>query len=166
MTILHTRALQNETSTRLLQGLLAVLVVLALIAQLSFRPRKILYENPNSIAAMGRLLLGSELLDDDELVRELREAERLGWKRKEINERGLLSRWRFSLKEETAEAVEDGGEVEEGSGNGGETVKRKIDAIVKVKEKVKGVSKRKDEDESPVHTSIRLVAMRIDPDAK
>ena len=166
MTILHTRALQNETSTRLLQGLLAVLVVLALIAQLSFRPRKILYENPNTIAAMGRLLLGSELLDDDELVRELREAERLEWKRKEINERGLLSRWRFSLKEETAEAVEDGGEVEEGSGNGGETVKRKIDAIVKVKEKVKGVSKRKDEDESPGRRRIRLVAMRIDPDAK
>ena len=160
VTVLHTCIHQNATSTRLLEALLALLVLLALIVHAGFRPRKILYENLNSIAALGRLLVGSELLHNKDLAKELNEAEACGWKRKEIERRGLLKGWSFSLREVAGGVDEDDAQEEEREGAKATDGKRKAGATVGVWEKIRGL--RAEEAESPPRSRrrVRIVSTR------
>lgn len=157
VTVLHTRIHQSATSTRLLEALLALLVILALIVHAGFRPRKILYGNPNSVAALGRLLVGSELLTNKDLVRELTEAEACGWKRKQIEGRRLLKGWRFRLRE-VAAVDEDAQEKErEGAATDG---KGKAGATVGVREKIIGLRPREAESHPLSRRRVRILSTR------
>jgi hypothetical protein len=56
------RLLQNEVSTRILQGLLACMVICAVVSLSTVRLSKILPKNPCSIAAQASLVAGSEMM--------------------------------------------------------------------------------------------------------
>jgi hypothetical protein len=62
-----TRLVQSQASTRIVQVLLSVMVFFAIIAFVKQRTRHVLPKNPCSIAAMGSLLAGSELLGAENL---------------------------------------------------------------------------------------------------
>jgi hypothetical protein len=67
----HARLQQSELSTRLLEGLLAFLFICAATAYLAMNTRRILPCNPHSIAAIGSILVGSQLLnrtDEDKVI--------------------------------------------------------------------------------------------------
>ena len=159
VTVLHTRIHQNATSTRLLEALLALLVLLALIVHATFRPRKILYENPNSIAALGRLLVGSELLHNKDLARELNEAEACGWKRREMDGRGLLKGWSFRLRE-VAGGVDEDAQEKEREGAAATDGKRKAGATVGVWEKIRGLRAREVEGHALSRRRVRIISTR------
>jgi hypothetical protein len=84
------RLLQNEVSTRILQGLLACMVICAIVSLSTARLSKILPKNPCSIAAQASLVAGSEMVSrlppeaqwmDDKEFNALFEGERyaMGW---------------------------------------------------------------------------------------
>jgi hypothetical protein len=56
------RLLQNDVSTRILQGLLACMVICAVVSLSTVRLSKILPKNPCSIAAQASLVAGSEMM--------------------------------------------------------------------------------------------------------
>jgi hypothetical protein len=56
------RLLQNEVSTRILQGLLACMVICAVVSLSTVRLSKILPKNPCSISAQASLVAGSEMM--------------------------------------------------------------------------------------------------------
>jgi hypothetical protein len=56
------RLLQNEVSTRILQGLLACMVICTVVSLFTVRLSKILPKNPCSIAAQASLVAGSEMM--------------------------------------------------------------------------------------------------------
>lgn len=58
-----TRLVQSELSTRALQALLGVILLLLIISFSTMNVRKVLPKNPNSIAAVASLLAGSKLID-------------------------------------------------------------------------------------------------------
>lgn len=59
----ETRLVQSQVSTRVLQGLLGVILLLLLISFSTMNVKKVLPKNPNSIAAVASLLAGSKLID-------------------------------------------------------------------------------------------------------
>jgi hypothetical protein len=56
------RLLQNEVSTRILQGLLACMIICAVVSLSTVRLSKILPKNPCSIAAQASLVAGSDMM--------------------------------------------------------------------------------------------------------
>lgn len=59
----RSRLIQHAVSTRILEAMLLAMLVLGIAATFMMRTRDILLENPCSIAAMGRLLADSDILD-------------------------------------------------------------------------------------------------------
>lgn len=84
------RMQQSAISTRLLQALLALLFFCAVAAYVFMDPRNVLPKNPYTIAAVGSLLAGSELL---RLVPPGAE----WWDDKEMSRRGFFEEWVYSL---------------------------------------------------------------------
>jgi len=57
------RVVQDATSTRILEGLLATMLVCAVLAGILMDTRKVVPKNPCSIAAVGSFLADSNLMD-------------------------------------------------------------------------------------------------------
>ena len=65
----HTRLVQSSVSTRILQGLLALMTASCVLSLIFIKTREILPKNPCSIAAIASMLAGSRLLDKDYMPR-------------------------------------------------------------------------------------------------
>lgn len=86
------RVVQSATATRILDGLLGALSLLAIITWLTLDTRKILPKNPLSIAAIASLLADSSLLSEDVIPKGSE------WcSDKELAERGVLAGHCYSL---------------------------------------------------------------------
>ena len=86
------RLVQNAIATRILQSLLAGMVVCAVIAFLTMHTRRVLPQNPCNIAAVASLLAGSEMLSEN-IIPPGSE-----WcSDKELLKRGVFEGWLFSL---------------------------------------------------------------------
>ena len=87
-----TRLLQDETSTRILQGLLGAMVLCALVSMIFTRSKNVLPQNPCSIAAVAAYLADSSILTKEvippgsELMNE-----------KELREKGILEHGLYSF---------------------------------------------------------------------
>ncbi|KAF4535915.1 uncharacterized protein LTHEOB_12441 [Lasiodiplodia theobromae] len=108
------RLVQNTVSTRILEGLLAAMLVCGAVACVLEGKTRILPKDPGSIAAKMSLFADGEVWRDRVVVEELREEERGGRRREE-----LFKGWVFRMGW--------WGEGEEGAGGGdGETGKRRF----------------------------------------
>jgi len=107
------RLVQNETSTRLLQALLAIMILCALVVFSLMGTRRVVSKNPCSIAAVASLLTGSRLLSDDIIPKGSE------WgSDKELKQRGVFEGGRFTLgwwDQEGSEVKRFGIDVDEAS---------------------------------------------------
>lgn len=86
------RLVQSEISTRILDGLLASILVCMVLACFTMETRKVLRLNPCSIAGMASLLVESELLTSD-IIPDGAE----WWSDTEVSNRGFFDGWLVSL---------------------------------------------------------------------
>jgi hypothetical protein len=129
------RVVQDATSTRILEGLLAAMLVCAVLAGIIMDKRKVAPKNPCSIAAVGSLLADSNLMDrlpEFEGVEGMATDEREVAKRLGLLDKGVAFRMGWMGEEEEGSAgkerlvygiqmvrLEDGresGKISEGSG--------------------------------------------------
>lgn len=84
--------IQSEISTRILDGILAGMVICALVAMTCMRTKRTLPKNPNSIAAVASLLQNSRMLGPKYIPKGSE------WcNDKELQKRGVFTIQRFSM---------------------------------------------------------------------
>jgi hypothetical protein len=138
----RTRLKQSELSTRLLQGLLALLFLCAVVAYTNLGPRRILPRNPTSIASLASLMAGSEILSDKVIPPGAE-----WWSDKESERRGLFAGYVFSLGWWRVGNEETGRQSQEQRfgldiGRAEDRIDEKMERVLKTKNNEKGIWRR------------------------